>query len=359
MSDFDANVINNMIIHYSGLMKSETKSFGSDFMSKSIFKDIDLNKDGKLQQNEIDKAIPNLATYIEKVLKTDDFYGNIHFGEEYTQALTQTTEKSDKTRSQQIIENNLNKAVNMIMQYAASNPNDKTIQKYANKLSEIIENNNLKLTDIESEGIVGRANKKENGTDEILIDNNDNINNLSVNYLLQTLLHELRHTFETDNINSKAEEIEAEKTARELQEKISGQKIFNNSIESFAKCYSVYAEASPGTYSIPENTGIAVWYKPVDVTMTQNNKLIIKSDIQESMNNLLIEDHVQFGNQKDENGNPYPISAKCLLKDKDGNIVQEFDYGDYNINTRSFNDYHKVHLQQAKLKINQNNNFFK
>ena len=160
---------------------------------------------------------------------------------------------------------------------------------------------------------------------------------------------------ETDNINSKAEELEAEKTARELQKKISGNLIFNNNINDFTKGYVGYAEASPGTYQIPANTGIAVWYKPLEVVMRENGELVIKSDLQKDMENVYIEDHVQFGDKKDSEGNSLPISAKCIIKDNEGNVIQEYDYGSYDEHTRSF-DYHRIHFKQIRLK-NINFNF--
>lgn len=350
MSDFDLNIVKNMLTHYSGLMKAGTRDFGGDFMSASIFKNIDTNKDGELQQDEIDKAKPNLTAYIQEVLEKDDFYANIHFGETYTKGLTKTDDKSDKTKSEQIIENNLKIACDLIMAY--TNFPDEELAKYAKKLSEIVANNNLKLTDIDASGVNGRAVKNEQGLDEILIDNHDSIRNLSVGYLVQTLLHELRHTMEKDTLNSKAEEVEAEETARRLAEKITGQITFNESIANFAKGYNGYAEASPGTYSIPQNTGISVWYKPAEVTMTEDNNLIIKSDMQKDLDNMFIEDHVKFGKEKDEDGDAYPVSAECFIKDKDGNIIHKFDYGDYDPQKRSFN-YFKVHLEITKLKNKQ------
>lgn len=355
MNNFNSNIVNNMLIHYSGLMKEGTKDFGGDFMSESIFRDIDTDRNGELSQSEIDKAKPKLIEYIQKVLQKDSFYAELHFGEEYTENLKQIDKSSDKTVSEQIIQNNLNKAIELIYKYAENHPEDIVVQQYAQKLKEIISNGNLKLVDIADKGVGGRANKKPDGTDEILIENHDNISNLSVDYLLKTLLHELRHTMETDSINSKAEELEAEETARELQKKISGNVIFNNNINDFTKGYVGYAEASPGTYQIPPNTGIAVWYKPLDVVMGENNELVIKSDLQKDMGNVYIEDHVQFGDKKDSDGNPLPISAKCIIKDNEGNVLQEYDYGSYDEKKRSF-DYHSIHFKQVKLN-NTNFNF--
>lgn len=355
MNNFNSNIVNNMLIHYSGLMKEGTKDFGGDFMSESIFSDIDTDRNGELSQSEIDKAKPKLIEYIQKVLQKDSFYAEVHFGEEYTENLKQIDNSSDKTVSEQIIQNNLNKAIELIYKYAENHPDDLVVQKYEQKLKEIISNGNLKLVDIAEKGVGGRANKNPDGIDEILIENHDDISNLSVDYLLETLLHELRHTMETDNINSKAEELEAEETARELQKKISGNLIFNNNINDFTKGYVGYAEASPGTYQIPPNTGIAVWYKPLEVVMGENGELVIKSDLQKDMGNVYIEDHVQFGNKKDSEGKLLPISAKCIIKDNEGNVIQEYDYGSYDEQTRSF-DYHRIHFKQIRLK-NINLNF--
>ena len=88
--------------------------------------------------------------------------------------------------------------------------------------------------------------------------------------------------------------------------------------------------------------------------MGENNELVIKSDLQKDMGNVYIEDHVQFGDKKDNEGNPLPISAKCIIKDSEGNVLQEYDYGSYDEQTRSFN-YHSIYFKQAKLKINNTN----
>ena len=349
INDNMKQVISNMHTHYSGLMKEGTRDFGNDFVSKSIFNAVDTNHDGSLSQQEIDTAMPNLDSYIAKSIEKDDFYANLHFGKSYSESKAKTNPNSDKTVSEQIVENNLNEAVEKILSYAKAHPEDAVIQKYAQKLNEIVSAGKLILTDIEDSGVAGRANKDADGGDTVLIDNHDSMQNLTSEYLLRTLLHELRHTVETDNINSKAEEVETERTARELADKIGGKHRWGEvSLSEFEESYRIYAEASPGTYNIPENTGIAVWYKPKDVTM-KDNKLVIKSDAQPDLKGAIIEDHVQFGEQKDENGNPFPISATRVIKDKDGKIISTIDYGKYDSKKRQF-DYYKVHMEQIKLK---------
>lgn len=348
-NNVDKQIIDNMRTHYSGLMKVGARDFGGDFMSKTIFDMVNTNKADGLTQEEIDAAMPNLDTYIAKSIEKDSFYAELHFGKSYTDAASKTDNTSDKTVSEQIIENNLNEAVEMIYTYAQQHPDDATIQKFASKLKEIKDNGKLILTNIEPAGVAGRAIKNEDGSDTLLIDNRDSMNNLTAEYLLQTLLHELRHTMETDDLNSKAEEVEAETISRELADKISGTKRYEEPLSYFAQSYNGYAEASPGTYNIPQNTGIAVWYKPQEVTMDENNNLVIKSDPQPDLNGATIEEHVQFGNQKDENGNPIPVSAQRIIKDANGEVIFSMDYGEYNLKKRAF-DYFKMHMEQIKLK---------
>ncbi|MCR5265789.1 MAG: hypothetical protein K6E29_04255 [Cyanobacteria bacterium RUI128] len=349
-NNVDKQIIDNMRTHYSGLMKVGARDFGGDFMSKTIFDMVNTNKADGLTQEEIDAAMPNLDSFIAKSIEKDSFYAELHFGKSYTDAASKTDNTSDKTVSEQIIENNLNEAVEMIYTYAQQHPDDATIQKFASKLKEIKDNGKLILTNIEPAGVAGRAIKNEDGSDTLLIDNRDSMRNLTPEYLLQTLLHELRHTMETDDLNSKAEEVEAETISRELADKISGTKRYEEPLSYFEQSYNGYAEASPGTYNIPQNTGIAIWYKPEDVTMDEeNNTLVIRSGAQPDLNDAVIEEHVQFGEQKDENGNPIPVSAQRVIKDKNRDVIFSMDYGEYDIRKKSFN-YFKMHVEQIKLK---------
>ena len=349
MGKINPDVINNMFIHYSGLMQAGTTDFGEDETSMSIFHSIDTDGNGELSQPEIDKAKPGLIGRIKKELQKFKFNAEEYFGEEYTENLKHIDKSSDKSASEQIVQNNFNKAVSMIYEYAEKHPEDTVIQKYSNKLREIMSNGNIRLVDIPEQGFEGLAFKTKRGKDGIFVENHDSMAHLSVNYLLQTILHELRHTMETDYIDSKAEELEAEQTARELQKKITGKETDNADINDFLDAYEDYAEASPGTYKIPPNTGIAVWYKPLKTEMDENNKFVIKSGLQKDMGNVYIEDHVQFGDKNDNEGNSLPTSAKCIIKDKKGNVIQEYDYGKYNEQTRSF-DYMSVREMQISLK---------
>lgn len=380
-NNIDPQILANMKTHYSGLMKVGTTDFGGDLMSKAIFDMVNTDKSNGLTQAEIDAGMPNLDSYIKKSLEKDSFYAEIHFGKSYTEAAQKTNPASNKTVSEQIVENNLKTAINQILEYATKHPDDERIQKYANKLQELVDNNKIVLTDIRRQGVAGRAYPNLDECDEILIDNHDSINNLTPEYLLNTLLHELRHTLETDTLNSKAEEVATEREAREITKAIlddasentntskkldfirkkssalsnkfsavddlqetlmmQGQDrshfMFQQSLEEFEAAYSDMAEASPGTYNIPQNTGVKFWYKPEEVKMDKNNNtLVVKSGVQPDMKDIIIEDHVQFGTEKDEFGNAYPVSAKRIIKDKDGNILSEIDYGEYYKKSRSF-----------------------
>lgn len=346
-NNISSEVQNNMRIHYTGLLKEGTKTLGSDFMAKSIFSSIDTNKDNILSNEEIEIGKENIDNYINKSVEEDNFYANLNFGKNYTEGLKNVDKNSTQTPSEQIIEQNLNFATNKILQYATEHPEDAEIQKYANKLREIINNGNLKLLEIpNSTSVAGRA-EKENGEDVILIDNRNIIGNLNKNSVLQVLLHELRHTMEKDTLNSKAEELEAEETARRLAKKLNPVPQWNEPIDKFLDGYNVYAQASPGTYNIPVNTGISVWYEPKEV-IQKDNILTIKSDALEKLNQGHIEEYVTFGTEKDEDGNPFPISAIRKIFDADGNVISTQDYGEYNREKRAFN-YFKVRMQQIKL----------
>ena len=243
------------------------------------------------------------------------------------------------------------------MEYAKEHPEDEEIQSYAKKLNEIIKNNNLKLVQIpNSDSVSGKADK-ENNLDVIYIDNKHVISNLNKNNILNVLLHELRHTMENDTINSKAEELEAETSARRIAKKINPEPQWNEPIKSFLGTYSFYAEASPGTYNIPKNAGIAVWYKPKEV-IEDNNTIIIRSDKLESINQGYIEDYITFGEEKDEFGNPLPVSAIRKIYDSNGNIITTQDYGEYDSENKKFN-YYKIRMEQIKLenKLNGNKKF--
>ena len=377
----DKQILANMKTHYSGLMKVGATDFGGDLMSKTIFDCVNTDKTNGLTQEEINAGMPNLDLYIKKSIENDSFYAEIYFGKSYTEAAQKTDPNSNKTVSEQIVENNLKTAINQIIEYATKHPEDERIQKYADKLLELIKDDKITLTDIVRPGVAGRACTNLDGSDEILIDNHDSLNNLTPEYLLNTLLHELRHTLEIDTLNSKAEEVATEKEAREitkailddisknsdtvktlefikkrrmalsnkfsavndLEEKLIIQEqnrsnfMFQPSLEEFEEAYSDIAEASPGTYNIPQNTGIEFWYKPEDVQMDENNnELVVKSAVQPDMKDIIIEDHVQFGPEKDEFGNAYPVSAKRIIKDKDGNVLSEIDYGQYYKEYRRF-----------------------
>ena len=352
-NNIDKQIIDNMRTHYSGLMKVGATDFGGDILSKTIFDQINTDKSDGLTQTEIDAAIPNLDLYIKKTIEKDEYSAKTYFGETYTKAAEKTDKNSDKTVTEQIFENKLNETVDLIFKYAQEHPEDATLQKYASKLKEIKDSGNLILTNIEMDGVVALAQKGADGIDSILVDNRDIENIELTDELLQTILHELRHTMENDSINSKAEEIKAEKVSIELANKILGKEtdeiMLDLHLTDFIRSYKGYAEASPGTFNIPENTGIAVWYWPNEVTMDENNRLTIRSNSLRSLDGAVIEDHVQFGDQKDENGNPLPVSAQRIITDKNGNVIFSRDYGDYDPEKKSF-DYFHMYTEQRGLK---------
>ena len=357
-NNISPEVQKNMRIHYTGLLKEGAKTLGGDFMSESIFTAMDTNHDNVLSSEEIANGKKNIDVYINQSVAKDDFYANLNFGKSYTEGLKDINPSSKMTASEQIIENNLHFAVNKIFQYAKEHPEDAEIQKYAEELKDIIANGNLKLQEIpDSDSVAGRM-KKENNQEVIIIDNKNVIGNLNKNSVLQVLLHELTHAMEKDTINSKAEELEAEKASRRISKKINPEPQWNEPIDNFLDGYTIYAEASPGTYNIPVNTGISVWYKPKEVVQ-DDNLLTIKSDSLDKLNQGHIEDYVTFGPEKDEDGNPFPVSATRKIFDADGNAISTQDYGEYNREKRAFN-YYGVRIEQIKIerKLNPYDNIF-
>ncbi|MCQ2740322.1 MAG: hypothetical protein MJ237_08900 [bacterium] len=329
-----------MKTHYKGLLKAGVKDLGNNFMSKSIFNAFDTNSDSELSQEEIDAGMQNLDSFIEKSVEKDCIYADIHFGKSYTESAKNTNPNSNKTISEQIIENNLKQAITQIYAYAENHKDNELIQKLSNKLKQIEKAGGIKLMDIADSGVAGRAERNQNtGEDTILIDNHDSIKNLTPEYLIQTLLHELRHTIEIDRLNSKAEEVEAETLSMDLAKEITGKFIFNGSLSEFEKSYSWLPEASPGTYNIPENTGIVTYYKPEEVKINEDNTvLIIKSSPQADLDGATIEEQIQFGTEKDEQGNVIPISATHIVRDANGDIIYSSDYGEYDKKSHSFNN---------------------
>ena len=327
--------------------------------------------DNKIEKNQTDSSITYsppvkrssiLSQQLNKNIKlvNDDTIPSSEDEFQRTQEEVLSKVEQPKQTFADIVSKNLEQAVAKILEYAEQFPQDSKIQMYAAKLREIISHKQLILTDIPDENVSGRALKNEDMSDTILIDNSDSFLNFKKNGILHTLLHELRHTMETDDLNSKAEEIEAELSANELTAKITGTLPEELNIERWInEGYRLYPEASPGTYNIPQNTGFTVAYKPEEVVMDEKeNKLLIKSAPQDNMDGAVIEDYVEFGDKKDENGNPFPVSAKRVIKDKSGQIISTFDYGEYDYVKREFTNRAEVHFKQKALENKSKDNKF-
>lgn len=327
--------------------------------------------DNKIEINQTDSSITYsprvkrssiLVQQLNKNIKLVDDDTIPSSEDEFRRVQEEMLSKSEQPKQTyaELVAKNLEQAVTKILDYADKFPQDSIIQKYAQKLRELVANNNLILTDIPDENVAGRAIKNSDMSDTILIDNHDSFSNINPDNMVKTLLHELRHTMETDNLNSKAEEVEAELSANELTAKITGTSPKEINIESWInEGYSLYPEASPGTYNIPQNTGFTVAYKPEEVVMDEKeNKLLIKSAPQDNMDGAVIEDYVEFGDKKDENGNPFPVSAKRVIKDKSGQIISTFDYGEYDYVKREFTNRAEVHFKQKALENKSKDNKF-
>ena len=318
--------------------------------------------DNKIEKNQTDSSITYSLREKRSSILSQQLNKNIKLvnddkipspEDEFRRVQEEMLSKSEQPKQTyaELVAKNLEQAVTKILEYADKFPQDSIIQKYAQKLRELVANNNLILTDIPDENVAGRAIKNSDMSDTILIDNHDSFSNFNPDNVVKTLLHELRHTMETDNLNSKAAEVEAELSANELTAKITGTSPKEINIEQWInEGYRLYPEASPGTYNIPQNTGFTIDYKPEEVVMDEKeNKLLIKSAPHDNMDGVVIEDYVEFGDKKDENGNPFPVSAKRVIKDKSGQIISTLDYGEYDYTKREFTNRAEVYFKQKTL----------
>lgn len=345
----DPQVLANMKTHYSSIMTEGATNFGGNSISKSIFSKIDTDGNKELSLEEINSA--NLDEIILNTLENNMiamFDAQEYFGDSYTQSAAQTDPTSSKSITEQIIDNNIKEAALQILDYADKHPENTKIQVYVRKLEEMIMNDSLIGLDIEHENAAGQnlSASADIPYNAIIIDNRDQLHNLSTRNVLKTLLHELGHAISGDDLDSIAEEIMVETNAIELAKEISGKDAFEVSIEKWASQYKGYPIASPGTYNIPLNAGITTKYEPQEVSM-EDNKLTIKSKPDENGN--ITEDHVVFGTQKDNDGNPIPVSAQRVIVNSSGETIFSVNYGEYDTIKKAFNDRGLVQLQQYKF----------
>lgn len=355
----DEQVLANMKTHYSSIMKAGALDFGGNSISMSIFSKIDTDGNNVLSESEVANA--NLDVVIKNTVEEYHFksYLNETFGETYTEQAKQTDPNSEKSTTEQIIDNNIKDVCAQILDYAEQHPDDELVQQYANELKTLLDNNGVIGTNVVEKHAIGEhlAADSLHPKGSILIDNHDRLNNLDKRILLNTILHELGHAITNDNLDSFAEEHDVESIARELALEISGQEIFHESMEEFISAYKGLPVASPGTYNIPLNAGITTKYEPQEVIM-EDNILTIRSGVNEDGNR--VEDHVTFGTETDDNGNPLPVSAERVIIDAEGKTIFSMEYGDYNKLKKAFNDRAKVDVKQLMFenKLKGKSDFF-
>lgn len=355
----DAEVLANMKTHYSGLMKVGATNFGGSSISTSIFAQIDTDNNKELSQEEINSA--NLDEIIINTIKRNklqEYDAQEYFGESYTKSASQTDPNSSKTTTEQIIDNNIKQAITQILEYAEQHPENTRVQEYAKKLKEMLAQNSIIGTDVEHQDSVGQhlSASEDAPNGKILIDNRDQFNNFNPRNVLKTILHELGHAISGDDLDSVAEEVMVESIARELALEISGEEVFEYSMEYFASQYKGYPMASPGTHNIPKNAGIATQYVPQEVTM-KDNVLTIRAETDEKGNR--VEDYITYGDRKDADGNPLPVSAKRVIVNQSGEIVFSADYGEYDSTKRAFKNAGLVKLKQMSFEGNTNKTLMK
>lgn len=186
--------------------------------------------------------------------------------------------------------------------------------------------------------------RSEKNPEMIFIDNHYQIRNLNPRNVMKALLHELGHAISGDDLDSRAEELLVESVARALAEEVSGEKVFEYSLEYFISAYKGYPAASPGTNGIPSGAGITTKFEPESVVM-EGNILTITSPSDES--GYVSVDTVTYGSETDADGNPMPISAVRTLKNPSGEVVFTHEYGAYNPVSKSFAGRAKVLLKQS------------
>ncbi len=316
-------ILTNMQTHYGSLIKAGATGLGNDEMSKSIFGKFDTNGDRTISADEINANNVNIQQVLSEVAMQFKDLASKFFGNNYTEQLkkaeeTQTNPPNEQNNgnnsSEKVILQNIQDAHQKILKYAEAHPEDTRIQEYAQKLQELELSVTSKDADFVAETISG---------DKSITFSAKTLENLDPNTVLKNLLHEVGHYVNGDELSSIPEEIDVESFAIDTAENITGQKIVENKeehINEFASRYesgmsSNYGKYSPGYNGIPINAGFTINNEIKEVhTNQEGNATTIISDF----SGWRQEHHVSFGEEKDADGNPYPISAKETIFPEDG-----------------------------------------
>lgn len=328
-------IISNMKAHYGSIIKAGISSIGSDEMSKSIFSQIDKNQDGTLNEKELGGCESTLSSIIADA--AENFYemASKFFGKTYTQQLDKANEKEHppeevakpaeewKTPTQRVIQQNLDEGFAKIAKYAQEHPEDERIQSYMKKIEEIKQGTEItdEATDFTASTITGDMKTIYNGTE---------MENLDPDMALRTIIHEAGHYINGDELSSIKEEVDVETYALDTTENITGKSLFENKekyLKEFSNLYensgANYGKSSPGYNGIPLNAGFVI-KEDITSIAKDGNSTSIYSDFA----GWRQEHTVTMGEEKDRNGNPYPIEASRTLFQDNGETIS-WKFTDY------------------------------
>ena len=335
-------IVKNMTLHYSSLIKKGCNNLGSDKISKSIFAQLDLDKSGKLDKEEIANSKETLSEIITNIAQKYKKELSKLFGENYSETLSKAEnnpEIENKLKpSEKVLHQNIQDAHEEIINYSNNNPEDKQLQEYlANS-----KNVKFKLCDASDKEFKDQADFAQNiaavakvSKEEIKF--NKTIINLDKTQTIKYLLHELGHYSNGDDLDSVTEEKAVERYAVETTEKITGEELVKDKdeyIEKFGKIYSDqgYPDHSPGYSGIPKNSGIMI-NGDIETIDKNGNQTKIVSDLYGDK----YEYEITMGNEKDAQGNPYPEDTNLTINKSDGDI-EKYEMRNYDKKAKAWKD---------------------
>ena len=167
-------------------------------------------------------------------------------------------------------QNQVNRAKQRIIDYAKQNPEDLKIQKYAELLGNteikierpLLNQNTIYPYKVYDTKIGGMYDIDENGKGSIKIPYGTDPEFGDDKVVTAILLHELGHSEDGDNLDSKAEETAVERYAIETAAKIHGVKQIHDEdnvtyLKNFIQNYSDYPDNSPG-HGLPDGLGLTL-----------------------------------------------------------------------------------------------------
>lgn len=330
-----SQIIQNMTAHYNSLLKSGCTSLGANEMSQSIFMSLDADNSGTLEKAEIEGSQTSLADIIKDA--AEDFYKEAakFFGKSYSDKLEKANENqapnNTQNPSERIINQNISESYEQIMKYAQEHPEDKRLQEYVAKIKENKPDTSAKPME---EHLIAALEYEKN---EINF-NSTNLDNLEQKETLKTLIHEMGHYSNGDNLTSVAEEVDVESYAIDTTEKITGEKVVDYKpayLQEFAKIYKKlgYGDISPGYEGIPKNAGFTVDGKIESVEKSDKKTTIIADD-----DGIKVEYDITMGKKKDSEGNPYPAKVTVKMEGETGETYKG-EYKNYDKDDKTWSKF--------------------